>query len=67
LSKSISWKVEGFMKQFPYLFSPGHIGKLLIKNRVVMAPMLMAYASNNGEVTPELVKHYEARARGELG
>jgi len=55
------------MKQFPSLFSPGYIGNLMVKNRVVMAPMLVAYASLNGEVSDALIDYYEARARGGVG
>ncbi|MDD2511503.1 MAG: NAD(P)/FAD-dependent oxidoreductase [Syntrophomonas sp.] len=55
------------MKKFPELFSPAYIGKLLVRNRVVMAPMLVSYASPDGEVSERLLDYYEARARGGAG
>ncbi|MDD2620366.1 MAG: FAD-dependent oxidoreductase, partial [Syntrophomonadaceae bacterium] len=55
------------MKSYPDLFSPGYIGNMLIKNRVVMAPMLVSYANPDGEVSDALVEYYEARARGGVG
>ncbi|ABI68784.1 NAD(P)/FAD-dependent oxidoreductase [Syntrophomonas wolfei] len=55
------------MKTFPELFSPAYIGKLLVKNRIVMAPMLVSYASSDGEVSERLLDYYEARARGGAG
>ncbi|UCH52166.1 MAG: hypothetical protein JSV54_07820, partial [Chloroflexota bacterium] len=38
-------------KQFPKLFQPGHIGKLELKNRLVMPPMATNYALKDGTVT----------------
>lgn len=55
------------MKNYPELFAPGYIGKLLVKNRIVMAPMLVSYANPDGEVSDTLVEYYEARARGGAG
>lgn len=49
------------------LFSKMNIGGLEIKNRVIMAPMLMNFASFKGEVTPFLIKHYAERAKGGVG
>ncbi len=39
----------------------------MIKNRLVMAPMLVGYGSSDGEVSPSMVDYYEARARGGVG
>ncbi|HBK53160.1 MAG TPA: NADH oxidase, partial [Syntrophomonas wolfei] len=55
------------MNTFPELFSPAYIGQLLVKNRIVMAPMLVSYASPDGEVSERLLNYYEARARGGAG
>ncbi len=55
------------MKKYSALFSPAYIGKLLIKNRIVMAPMLSGYAMADGEVSEQLIDYYEARARGGVG
>jgi 2,4-dienoyl-CoA reductase-like NADH-dependent reductase (Old Yellow Enzyme family)/thioredoxin reductase len=48
---------------FQALFSPGRIGKLLLRNRIVMAPMVTRLASD-GRVTPDLIEYYAERARG---
>jgi 2,4-dienoyl-CoA reductase-like NADH-dependent reductase (Old Yellow Enzyme family)/thioredoxin reductase len=49
------------------LFSPGKIGRLSVKNRLVMAPMLSCFANANGEVTDAMVAYYRARAYGGAG
>ncbi|MEN6390512.1 MAG: FAD-dependent oxidoreductase [Syntrophomonas sp.] len=54
-------------KKYSALFSPGKIGGLTVKNRVVMAPMLVSYGLASGEVSPRLIDYYEARARGGVG
>lgn len=53
--------------EFRELFSPAFIGNLQIKNRIIMAPMLVGYASPDGEVTGKHIHYYEARARGGVG
>ncbi|MGI6412371.1 MAG: FAD-dependent oxidoreductase [Syntrophomonadaceae bacterium] len=55
------------MREFSHLFSPTYVGNLLVKNRVVMAPMLVGYSNLSGEVTESMVDYYEARARGGVG
>lgn len=55
------------MKKYSELFTPGYIGHMLVKNRVVMAPMLVSYANPDGEVSDALVDYYEARAHGGAG
>lgn len=52
---------------FPELFKPGYIGRLRLKNRIVMAPMATQFASDTGAVTPRLVDHYRRRAVGGVG
>ena len=49
------------------LFEPFKIGNLELKNRVVMSPMLLPIATDDGMVTPELMEHYVRRARGDVG
>lgn len=55
------------MLHFPALFSPGRIGNLQLKNRIVMAPMATNFASCSGEVTDSLLEYYRERARGGCG
>lgn len=56
---------------FSPLFEPlviGHGGKkLILKNRMVMAPMVTCLANSLGEVTPRMVDYYTERARGGIG
>lgn len=52
---------------FPRLFSPGNIGKVKLKNRIVMLPMGTSYAGINGEVTSKTIDHFVERAKGGTG
>lgn len=49
------------------LFSPGTIGGVETRNRIVMPPMTTRYPDDEGFVTDELVAYYVARARGGAG
>ena len=49
------------------LFTKGMIGKLELKNRVVMPAMGTGFASSTGEASDEIIKYYEARAKGGCG
>lgn len=53
--------------QFPNLLSPGKIGSLEIKNRVVMGPTETLYATSDGEITDKIIDYYVERARGGCG
>lgn len=46
------------------LLEPFQIGKLELKNRIIMSAMGTQYASEEGYVTERLKKYHEARARG---
>lgn len=49
------------------LFTEGKIGTLTVKNRIVMPAMGTGFASFNGEASDEIIKYYEARAKGGCG
>ncbi|PQA96981.1 NADPH dehydrogenase NamA [Chryseobacterium shigense] len=49
------------------LFSPFKIKNVELKNRVVMSPMCMHSADDNGNITDWLKTHYSARALGQVG
>jgi|TARA_B110000503_G_C7170811_1_gene424178 2,4-dienoyl-CoA reductase-like NADH-dependent reductase (Old Yellow Enzyme family)/NADPH-dependent 2,4-dienoyl-CoA reductase/sulfur reductase-like enzyme len=53
--------------QHPFLTSPGLIGELQLKNKMVMAAMGSNFASNDGKTTEQLEAYYEERARGGVG
>jgi 2,4-dienoyl-CoA reductase-like NADH-dependent reductase (Old Yellow Enzyme family)/thioredoxin reductase len=49
------------------LFEPGHIGKLKLKNRIVMAAMGTGYCHHDGYVLDEYIAFMEERAKGGTG
>lgn len=51
---------------FPSLFTPGKIGSVNLKNRIIFGPhgTTMGY---NGKVTDDLIAYHEARAKGGAG
>ncbi|NLY08887.1 MAG: FAD-dependent oxidoreductase [Tissierellia bacterium] len=49
------------------LMSPGKIGKLTIRNRVVMPAMGTSLAASTGEASDRIIRFYEERARGGCG
>lgn len=51
----------------PRLLTPGRIGPLTLKNRVIMAPMTTRKADADGFVTKAAIAYYEARAKGGAG
>ncbi len=57
----------GGLTDFRHLLSPGRIGNMTVRNRMVMPPMGTNYASDDGFVTERLVRYYEARAEGGTG
>lgn len=49
------------------LFSPAHIGRVEIKNRVAMTAMGVELATAGGGVNDDIIAFYEARAKGGAG
>lgn len=60
-------EINTMKNEFPHLFTTGHIGKLEIKNRVVMPAMCAGLANEDGTVSDDLIKYYEIRAKGGAG
>ena len=56
-----------FFVEKPSLFTPGKIGPLTLKNRVLMASMTTRTADKDGFVTDDSIAYYAARARGGVG
>lgn len=54
-------------KKYRQLFTPGKIGNLTVKNRVVMTAAMTGFPGLNGEVTERIIRYYEERARGGVG
>ena len=55
------------MSRYPHLLSPGKIGGLEIRNRLVQTAMGTNMAIEGGFFPDQLVAYYEARARGRIG
>lgn len=53
--------------KYEKLFKKGRIGKLEIKNRIVMPAMGTNLASYTGEASDEIIRYYEERAKGGCG
>lgn len=54
----------GANSRFARLLQPGRIGRMELRNRIIMAPMGTSYATEEGFVTQRMKDYYEARARG---
>ena len=52
---------------FTHLFSPGRVGTLEVKNRLVFAATSSELADHDGFVTDDMVEFYAERARGGTG
>lgn len=54
-------------QRFEKLLSPGAIGTMKLRNRIVMPPMVRNYATPDGIATRQLIDHYALRAKGGVG
>lgn len=52
---------------YPKLFRPGLIGKMPVKNRIVLPPCTTNFAGPSGRPTERLIAYYAERARGGVG
>src|SRR5215471_19776218 len=55
------------MSEINVLLTPGRIGSVEIKNRIVMPPMTTRLADEDGSVTEHTINYYMARVRGGVG
>ncbi|MFN8628714.1 MAG: FAD-dependent oxidoreductase [Candidatus Binatia bacterium] len=53
--------------RYPHLLSPGRIGSLTLRNRILMCPMGDNLANEDGTVDEREIAYFEARARGGVG
>ncbi|MBI4332004.1 MAG: FAD-dependent oxidoreductase [Chloroflexi bacterium] len=51
-------------KTFQKLFEPLRIGPYTLKNRIIKSPITTRMSLSSGEVTPQLLDHYAAFAKG---
>ena len=59
--------MDGRKEAVQCLFQPGRIGSLIVKNRIVMAPLGSRLTTENGAVTDAMIEFYSQRARGGAG
>ena len=52
------------IRKFPNLFSPLKVGDIILKNRIISAPMTFPILTADGCLTPEAIAFYELRAKG---
>lgn len=52
---------------FDALFEPIAVGRMVVKNRIAMAPMVTNYCGSNGSVTERLKTYHITRAQGGVG
>ncbi|MED4224576.1 NAD(P)/FAD-dependent oxidoreductase [Neobacillus cucumis] len=55
------------LQDYDKLFTPFNIGKMEVKNRIVMSPMGTNSASPDGRISVDEIDYFEARARGGAG
>ena len=53
--------------KYPNLFQSFQMGSIMFNNRLVMSPMTMNYATEEGFATEKLIRYYLERARGGVG
>jgi 2,4-dienoyl-CoA reductase-like NADH-dependent reductase (Old Yellow Enzyme family)/thioredoxin reductase/acetoacetate decarboxylase len=58
---------QGRVSMYEKLFSEGKIGKVMLKNRLVMSPMGIGLAELDGTPSQDMIAYYEARAIGGAG
>ena len=59
--------MNGVNSLFPKLLSPGRLGPLEVRNRIVLPAMDQNNCTEEGLITDETIAHYEARAKGGVG
>lgn len=55
------------MNKYKHLLSPGKLGPLELKNRIILSPMGDNFADTEGFCTEQMQAYYEARAAGGAG
>ena len=66
-SATIKNQSEVSNMEYPHLFTPGRIGPVTVKNRLVMTAMCVGLAHHDGAVSDALAAYYEERAAGGVG
>ena len=56
-----------YISKFEKIFQPCYIGKMVLKNRLVMPSMGNNFGTDDGYVTDQLIDYYNERAIGGAG
>jgi 2,4-dienoyl-CoA reductase-like NADH-dependent reductase (Old Yellow Enzyme family)/thioredoxin reductase len=59
--------LKGFWGMFEKLFTPGKIGPIEVRNRIIMSSMLTNFAHATGEPSLQMIDYYAERAKGGAG
>src|SRR5210317_484338 len=60
-------RIQNMAPRYTQLLSPGRIGAIDLRNRIVLAAMGSNFADQSGHCNERLIAYYEARARGGAG
>jgi 2,4-dienoyl-CoA reductase-like NADH-dependent reductase (Old Yellow Enzyme family)/thioredoxin reductase len=60
----LNFREGPYMNKYPNLFTPIKLGELVLRNRILQAPMGPNNLTPEGYLTPETIAFYEARAAG---
>ncbi len=55
------------VKELKHVFTPLRIGKMEIKNRFIVSPMVMNYCTEDGMATEKFIAYHEEKAKGGWG
>jgi len=55
------------MSHYPHLLAPGKLGRMPLRNRIIMSPMGSNFAEPDGTCGERIQAYYEARAAGGAG
>ncbi len=50
--------------KYPHLFQPLKVGNMVLKNRILLSPTMMAEQSKEGYPTHQTISYYEGKAKG---
>ena len=53
--------------KYPHLFTPGKIGSMTVKNRIVQGPAELQASGYNGEMSDDYIAFYESSAKAGTG
>ena len=52
------------MNQYPHLFQPLRVKKVIFRNRIFAAPNMLCYANWDGSPSPQMIGYFENKAKG---